>query len=250
MSEYLNANRNEVYLYHGTSLFSAGKIAQNGFNAAKFNSHNSIRGYGLLGRGTYLTDQLPKAALYAMCALCGEYRCACKTFDEKLIPKVTLLCKVALGNPEIIEKKDNKIIHDIKYKDDCHARVALSKKYNHASQYDSNEYAVMNDNAVFPVYAIYYHHIKNLLKPEIWIEQASNAKLNLQDEDLAYITTLVNEYHPSDDHYNALATLENLRQTIFKIQDKVETTSILLQMDSLIDFEIEKLNQKNLHYKL
>lgn len=252
LSEKLDANKNEIYLYHGTSLFSAGKIAATGFNCTQFNSHNSIRGYGLLGRGTYLTDQLPKAGLYALCALCGEYRCSCKSYNGNLISKAAFLCKVALGKPEVIIKKDNKIIHETQFEQGCHSRVAISKKINTESAYESNEFAVMADNAVYPQHVIYYHHIKNLLKLNVWLEQATVLKFDLKQPAAKDITDLIREYnillissHTAEQEYLFLVDIQKTLPAFFEKQISLESKTTYELMTFLIDHHIQSLLKNN-----
>ncbi len=194
LTEGLDKNKNEIFLYHGTSSHTAHKIVENGFNCEKFCSHNTLRGYGPLGRGTYFTDQLPKAGIYSQCALCGEHRCSCKTMQGFPIPKTTLICKITLGKPELILKKDNQIIHMKNPKEDYHSRIALSKKLKTESDFDSNEFAVSNDAAICPQYIVFYHHYKNTLKPNVWLEEIKKAKFPLEEKSIQNLTFLIKGY--------------------------------------------------------
>jgi TPR repeat protein len=60
----LDAQAGEVWLYHGTSRTHVDSILQQGFRPDLYCTHEPGRGFGPLGRGTYLTDNFAKAATY------------------------------------------------------------------------------------------------------------------------------------------------------------------------------------------
>lgn len=172
-SQNLDHSINEVFLYHGTSLSALRSILQNGFNAEKFCVKNKLSGYGPLGKGTYFTDQLSKAGTFSMCGLCGSHRCTCKTIDGTPIPKIMLICKVALGKSELIIKKSNSISQNEQPSEGFHSRIGLDRQKNPESNFNSNEIMVTNDKQIYPQYAVFYHHHKNLLKQAVWEKESA-----------------------------------------------------------------------------
>lgn len=173
LSDNLNANINEVYLYHGTNLAAAYSIMQYGFNCERFCKFMTGNGYGPLGRGTYFTDELAKAGTFALCSLCKLDRCLCKTVDNRPLPKVAIINRVVLGNAEVITKKTNEIRNSKNPQNGHHSRIGLA---SNESEFSSNEVAIANDKQIYPQYLVFYHHYKNLLKYEFWEQESHHIK--------------------------------------------------------------------------
>lgn len=74
--------RGECYLLHGTRETTIKLIAENGFGPEYCNYRGKLEGgYGSLGQGTYLTDNLAKCATYASCPECKTSGGPCDCTD-------------------------------------------------------------------------------------------------------------------------------------------------------------------------
>ncbi|WP_211824503.1 hypothetical protein [Kistimonas asteriae] len=102
----------ELYLLHGTSETVMGKIIQEGFKPEISAMTNMLKGYGMLGQGTYFTDSLKKAMIYIPPGDSQPDLPHTKTFK-------ILVAKVILGHP----KKRRGILHPGNLRRDNHQTI-------------------------------------------------------------------------------------------------------------------------------
>jgi hypothetical protein len=251
LSHEVDHSINEVFLYHGTSAFHS--IFQQGFNSGKYCRFNQLSGFGPLGKGSYFTDELSKAATFVMCSLCGAHRCHCKTSDGILIPKVILVCKVILGNPDYCLKKKRDLSCATELPIGYHSRIGLSNIFNPSSSFNSNEIAIFHDDQIYPEYAIFYHHYKNMLKPSVWDEElksssiASNGMIREITETIKKLSELRALHYDGLNLSKQLELLESIKKNIFSFLETNQEyrtffESMLLQCD-------HHINEINLHYQ-
>lgn len=93
----------ETMLYHVTSPDCIEKISSSGFKASFGRNYgtNEAPRYGMLGQGSYFSNELSKGLTYSTCFLCGDYECHCRSVaDRRKLPRCALLVRVVLGNPK------------------------------------------------------------------------------------------------------------------------------------------------------
>lgn len=239
LTDGLDVAAGEVYLYHGTSFAASRLIAHEGFNAERFCTLG-VGGYGPLGRGTYFTDELPKAGTFTMCALCGNHRCLCKTAEGVLIPKVTFICKVALGNPQVIIEKSKAISESITPPSGFHSRIGLSKKDHIESKFNSNEIAISNDAQIYPEYAVFYHHYKNMLKPSVWKKEILKNKIDINHHNISLLSNLILQLAINQNQLPDQKNTETQLELLLHIK-KLASESVTIFSDKERIFEILKL---------
>lgn len=252
LSDNLNPYTNEVFLYHGTNLAAAYSIMQNGFNCERFCKFMTGNGYGPLGRGTYFTDELAKAGTFALCSLCKESRCLCKTVDNRPLPKVTIINKVVLGNPEVITEKSNEVRNSKHPEKEYHSRIGLA---GNESEFSSNEVAIADDNQIYPQYLVFYHHYKNLLKHELWLQESDQLKQYAPGTLYSDITQQVLQFDKISKQEVNVNTTKDLITCLRTINAKLsildlDNASIATrQFVNIFRMQIE-FNEKNLMAKL
>lgn len=239
LSENLDQTVGEVFLYHGTSLANSCNILASGFNSKKYCNAGLWKGYGPLGRGVYFSDQFSKSAIYAMCALCSSYRCACNTPDGLPIPKILILNKVMLGSVKTALKRDT-------YKRaeappaGFHTLAGFNKRISPGSEFKTTEIAIAQDAQVYPQYRIYYHHAKNLLKPAIWQAEVKDSEFPAHfNKKLSLLTGCIQDCYQAaqQQHVNTreiLQTLQVLMQQIEQSWRPDETLQLTLKQKHLL----------------
>ena len=157
----------EVWLYHGTSEWGAKNILQSGFDPEKYCKYEYLlksfpRGYGPLGRGTYLTDNFAKSATYVNAMV-----------EDDETPRHILVCRVLLGNIKIALKKDRKGCDNTDLSTEgCHSVYGPRKDaYSGSSvfkrmvvlletllgySFDCNEFCISDGSQIYPEYVIKY----------------------------------------------------------------------------------------------
>ncbi|MFJ1269057.1 SidE phosphodiesterase domain-containing protein [Legionella lytica] len=158
----------EMLLYHGTNADVASLIMQNGFDEERC-KYVKGNGYGPLGKGVYFTSELSKAATFSTCSECKQSgMCSCvKKGTGQPADRVVLVCKVFVGNPEIVLKKGG--LHDrTRPQEPFDSYMALSKDIDPISQFRSTEVCVPSGKQIIPLYEIRFSSQPNLLKVSAW----------------------------------------------------------------------------------
>lgn len=91
----------ETLLFHVTSPDCIEKIAGTGFKGGMGRNYGTAENprYGMLGQGSYFSNELSKSITYSTCFLCGDYQCSCRSLNgRRKLPRFTLLARVVIGN--------------------------------------------------------------------------------------------------------------------------------------------------------
>jgi hypothetical protein len=102
----LDARVGEVWLYHGTSRAHIDSILTDGFHPETFRRRETVRGFGPLGRGTYLTDNFAKAATYVNAMARAGASDVDDDSEAATESRHVLLCRVLLGRPLVCRAKN------------------------------------------------------------------------------------------------------------------------------------------------
>ncbi|CAM4425756.1 MAG: hypothetical protein LEGION0403_FIIPPAGN_01012 [Legionella sp.] len=158
----------EMLLYHGTNADVSPLIMQNGFDEGRC-KYVQGNGYGPLGKGVYFTSELSKAATFSTCSECKQSgMCSCVKKGTSLpADRVVLVCKVFVGNPEIVLKKGGLQDHT-RPQAPFDSYMALSKDIDPISQFRSTEFCVPSGKQIIPLYEIRFSSQPNLLKVSTW----------------------------------------------------------------------------------
>ncbi|CAF0831952.1 unnamed protein product [Adineta steineri] len=141
----------EVWLYHGTSEWGVNSILQSGFDPAKYCVNERVlkifrRGYGPLGRGTYLTDNFAKSATYVNA-----------TVEDDEAPRHILICRVLLGNIKVVPEKNRKNCDNTDLlAQGFHSTYGPRQDAYPESQFDCNEFCINDGAQIYPEYVIKY----------------------------------------------------------------------------------------------
>lgn len=166
----------EMLLFHGTSVDVAPLIMNSGFDEqrCKFVKGN---GYGPLGKGVYFTNELAKAATFANCSICGlPGECDCIDPEtQEPADRVVLLCKVFVGNPEIIGRKGD-IRERTEPSSGFDSTISLASDIDSNSAFRSTEVCVPSGKQAIPLYEIKFKSQPNFLKPGIFEKRVSSLK--------------------------------------------------------------------------
>lgn len=91
----------ETMLFHCADVNAIENITRGGFDASfgsNYGTENAPR-YGMLGQGSYFSNQLAKGLTYTRCVLCGDYACACRSLEtHRKLARATIMSRVILGN--------------------------------------------------------------------------------------------------------------------------------------------------------
>ena len=91
----------ETMLFHCADINAIENITRHGFDANRgrnYGPENAPR-YGMLGQGSYFSNQLAKGLTYTRCVLCGDYACACRSLEtHRKLARATIMSRVILGN--------------------------------------------------------------------------------------------------------------------------------------------------------
>ncbi|MDR3504277.1 MAG: SidE phosphodiesterase domain-containing protein [Legionella sp.] len=158
----------EMLLYHGTNSDVSPLIMQNGFDEGRC-KYVKGNGYGPLGQGVYFTSELSKAATFSTCTECKQSgMCSCvKKGTDQPADRVVLVCKVFVGNPEIVLKKGG-LQDRTRPQEPFDSYMALSKDIDPISQFRSTEVCVPSGKQIIPLYEIRFSSQPNLLKASTW----------------------------------------------------------------------------------
>ena len=170
----LDSTVGEVWLYHGTSEWGVNSILKSGFDPEKYCKYEVLfklfhRGYGPLGRGTYLTDNFAKSATYVN---------AMAENDET--PRHILVCRVLLGNIKTAPKQDRKYCDNTDlFSEKCHSVYGPRQDGYPKSKFDCNEFCINDGSQIYPEYVITYTlNPKRDPFPPIKIRQFSNESIH------------------------------------------------------------------------
>lgn len=158
----------EMLLYHGTNSDVSPLIMQNGFDEGRC-KYVQGNGYGPLGKGVYFTSELSKAATFSTCTECKQSgMCSCvKKGTDQPAERVVLVCKVFVGNPEIVLKKGG-LQDRTRPQEPFDSYMALAKDIDPISQFRSTEVCVPSGKQIIPLYEIRFSSQPNLLKASTW----------------------------------------------------------------------------------
>lgn len=104
----------ETLLFHVTSPDCIEKIVNTGFKASLGRDYGTPGAprFGMLGQGSYFSNELSKNLTYSTCFLCGDYQCGCRSIEtRRKLPRSTLLARVVLGNPKYYATLARKQLH-------------------------------------------------------------------------------------------------------------------------------------------
>lgn len=92
----------ETMLFHCADVNAIENITRGGF-LARFGGNYAKDGeaprYGMLGQGSYFSNELAKGLTYTRCVLCGDYACGCRSLETKRkLARATIMARVILGN--------------------------------------------------------------------------------------------------------------------------------------------------------
>lgn len=91
----------ETMLFHCADVNAIENITKGGF-LARFGSNYGTADaprYGMLGQGSYFSNELAKGLTYTRCVLCGDYECGCRSLETKRkLARSTIMARVILGN--------------------------------------------------------------------------------------------------------------------------------------------------------
>jgi hypothetical protein len=94
----------ETMLFHCADVNAVENITRGGFLARLGGNYNHNRPaeaprYGMLGQGSYFSNELAKGLTYTRCVLCGDYECGCRSLENrKKLARTTIMARVILGN--------------------------------------------------------------------------------------------------------------------------------------------------------
>ena len=170
----LDSTVGEVWLYHGTSEWGVNSILKSGFDPAKYCKYEYVfkfvpRGYGPLGRGTYLTDSFAKSATYVNAMV-----------EDDKAPRHILVCRVLLGNTKTVLKKDRAACDNTDLLTlRCHSAYGPRKDAYPQSKFDCNEFCINDGSQIYPEYVIkYILNPKRDPSPPVKIRRFSNDLFN------------------------------------------------------------------------
>ncbi|MCY9864356.1 hypothetical protein OTK49_17720 [Vibrio coralliirubri] len=135
----LNRRNGELMLFHGTSPHIGDLIARDGFRP-ELGKQKKSGLYGMLGQGTYFSDNFSKVMTYSTCPLCGDYSCFCRDISGRKFTKTALISRVCLGHSKLFPHIVNKVIKNsvrTKFKK-VSAPVAKTLGYNSVVSRGSN----------------------------------------------------------------------------------------------------------------
>ncbi|MEI6257569.1 MAG: hypothetical protein WCQ77_13090 [Planctomycetota bacterium] len=91
----------ETMLFHCADVNAVENITKSGFLARFGSNYGTAEAprYGMLGQGSYFSNELAKGLTYTRCVLCGDYECGCRSLEtRKKLARSTIMARVILGN--------------------------------------------------------------------------------------------------------------------------------------------------------
>ena len=91
----------ETMLFHCADVNAIENITRGGFLARFGGNYGTAEAprYGMLGQGSYFSNELAKGLTYTRCVLCGDYACGCRSLETKRkLARATIMARVILGN--------------------------------------------------------------------------------------------------------------------------------------------------------
>ncbi len=156
----LSFEQGECFLVHGTAFKTMKYIARGGFGP-QYCKHRKIGGYGSIGQGSYLTDNLAKISTYANCPGCDTSGAPCDCVDDDGLP----LERVAIISRVFIPKGVKLTTHKkLQYKSD-----PLTKKPDRAmvigmagesSKWPNNVFLLRHADMAYPEMLVYFRWYK------------------------------------------------------------------------------------------
>eukprot|EP00930_Biecheleria_cincta_P027321 TRINITY_DN19198_c0_g2_i2.p1 TRINITY_DN19198_c0_g2~~TRINITY_DN19198_c0_g2_i2.p1 ORF type:complete len:911 (-),score=114.29 TRINITY_DN19198_c0_g2_i2:7-2739(-) len=137
----LDSEINECFLWHGTSVRAALKIAQNDYRLDLAGSSTGT----MYGNGIYLAESCTKSDEYAKCDNPGGY------YDDVF---AMLLCRVCMGRLYYTTKRDPTAgdrITDGSHDSTCGDRSAVANTFR--------EFVVYDTDQIYPEYILFYSRI-------------------------------------------------------------------------------------------
>jgi hypothetical protein len=243
-ADKLDRSVREFFLYHGTSEEKSTRILSDGFNPGNC-VYSNLTGYGPLGRGIYFTDNISKATLFSKCNLCNKCSCSCVNTDGLSLPKVLLVCKVILGNPNTIFTKDIEIRHRETCIEGTHSTIGLKTE---GGDFRSNEICISNKDQILPYYRVYYRLVKNLLKIKVFDQEAQ--KLGLTDTEnflaLRIFIEKLGKICPLSGKEKWLACLNQIKVVIQSIREASSEQTTVLQFINNLETQINYYRERQI----
>lgn len=154
----IDATRGECYLVHGTKEQTIKLIAQNGFGPEYCNDRGKFQGgYGSLGQGSYLSDNLAKCATYASCPKCKTSGGPCDCGDESgPLERMAIIARAFIPeNTKVTTKKDYSYSgQSLEHKKERPMVIGLSNKQG--SKWPNNVFLVRHKDMVYPEFIIFF----------------------------------------------------------------------------------------------
>lgn len=91
----------ETMLFHCADVNAVENITRGGFLARYGGNYGTADAprYGMLGQGSYFSNELAKGLTYTRCVLCGDFECECRSLETKRkLARTTIMARVILGN--------------------------------------------------------------------------------------------------------------------------------------------------------
>ena len=91
----------ETMLFHCADVNAIENITRGGFLARYGGNYGTADAprYGMLGQGSYFSNELAKGLTYTRCVLCGDYECGCRSLEtRRKLDRTTIMARVILGN--------------------------------------------------------------------------------------------------------------------------------------------------------
>jgi hypothetical protein len=156
----INQADGECYLLHGTKESTIKLIAENGFGPEYCNYRGRFAGgYGSLGQGTYLTDNLAKCATYASCFTCKTSGgpCDCKDGDgNEPLERMALIARaLILQDTKVTTKKELSYQgQSLDHKPERPMVIGLANK--EGTKWPNNVFLVRDKTIVYPEFVVFF----------------------------------------------------------------------------------------------
>ena len=154
----INQSEGECYLMHGTKATTIKLIAQNGIGPEYCNYRGGAKGgYGSLGQGTYLTDNLAKCATYASCPKCQASGgpCDCTNGIQPLERMALIVRALILENTKVTTKKELAYQgQSLEHKAERPMVIGLASKPR--TKWPNNVFLVRDKSIVYPEFVVFF----------------------------------------------------------------------------------------------
>jgi hypothetical protein len=160
----LSYDEGECFLVHGTAFKTMKLIARGGFGPS-FCKHRFIGGYGSIGQGSYLTDNLAKISTYANCPSCdiNGAPCDCVDTDGKPLERVAIISRVFIPKDVkfTTEKKKAYMGDPLTKHPDRAMVIGLAAPHGEkATSWPNNVFLLRHPDMAYPELLVYFRWYK------------------------------------------------------------------------------------------